>query len=348
MQRYQPKTGLLLVNLGTPDSPNPSDVRRYLREFLSDPRVIDISDAARSMLLNFVILPFRPRKSAEAYQKIWTGRGSPLLFHSQDLTHKVRKRLASENVTVELAMRYGNPSIGAALDAFRVRAVDRIVVFPLYPQYAVSSTGSTIEAVAKAVGERWITPYLQIVPPFYDHPSFIDAVAKEARPVLEQGDWQRVMFSYHGLPERHLKKGDDSGQVCLLRDDCCATIGDENRSCYRAQCVETTRLLGDALQIPAEKRVLCFQSRLGRTPWIKPYTDELLTALPKQGVKRLVVLTPAFVADCLETIEEIGMRAEQDFRAAGGESLLRVPCPNSSDRFADAVLEIAREHTRWL
>lgn len=343
-----PKTALLLINLGTPDSASTKDVRRYLREFLSDPRVIDIPALSRALLLNLVILPFRPRKSAEAYAKVFDERGSPLLYHSQDLTQKVRQRFEQGGVEVELAMRYGNPSIASALDSLQERGVERIVVFPLYPQYATSTTGSTIEGLSRAVSARWTTPFLQFTPPFYDHPAFVEAVAAQARPVLSEGSWDRVLFSYHGLPERHLHKGDISGEHCLQREDCCAEISAVNRGCYRAQCVATTRALGEALGLPEEKRVLCFQSRLGRTPWIKPYAEDVLAELAEQGVKRLAVLTPAFVADCLETIEEIGMRAKEDWLQSGGEAFELIPCVNASDAWADGVVAIARTHSRWL
>lgn len=343
-----PTTALLLINLGTPDSAQVGDVRRYLREFLSDPRVIDINAFSRALLLNLVILPFRPRKSAEAYAKVFDQRGSPLLYHSEDLTQKVRERLATQGVEVELAMRYGNPSISSALDRLQARGVERIIVFPLYPQYATSTTGSTIEAVSAAVGARWVAPYLQFVPAFYDHPAFIAAAAAQARPILEGQSWDRVLFSYHGLPERHLHKGDATAAHCLVKEGCCDTISAVNRGCYRAQCVATTRALSEALGVPPEKQALCFQSRLGRTPWIRPYAEDVLAELVGQGVKRLAVLTPAFTADCLETLEEIGMRAKEDWLAAGGEAFALARCVNASDLWADAVIAIARDHSRWL
>jgi ferrochelatase len=340
-------SGLLLVNLGTPDDPSTSSVRRYLRQFLSDPRVIDIEPWRRKLLLNLVILPFRPRKSAEAYRKIWTERGSPLLFHGQDLAAKVRAKLpASTRVT--LAMRYGKPSISEALDRLEAAGVDRIVVFPLYPQYSSAATGSTLEAVFNEAARRNHTPSLQVVPPFYAHPSFLEAVARVARPVLEDGRWERVLFSYHGLPERQIRKSDASKSHCLSGEECCERITEVNRNCYRAQCHATTQALGDLLGILPEKRILCFQSRLGRSPWIRPFTDEVVVGLARSGVKRVVVLSPAFVADCLETIEELGMRAAESFRAHGGEELRLVPCVNATDAWAEAVIEIARETSGWI
>jgi ferrochelatase len=340
-------TGLLLVNLGTPDSPKTSDVRPYLREFLSDPRVIDIPPLLRFLLLNLVILPFRPRKSAEAYEKIWTERGSPLLFHGLDLAEKVQKRLG-DGCVVELAMRYGRPSIAAALARMQAKGVDRIVVFPLFPQYSSAATGSALEKVFAEAGQLWNTPYLSVVPPFYEHPAFIDALARVARRAMDGGRAEVVLFSFHGLPERHCTKSDTSGAHCLETADCCDRIVEANRHCYRAQCFATARALGDRLGLPEAQRVVCFQSRLGRTPWIRPYTDEVIVDLARRGVKRAAMLSPAFVADCLETIEELGIRASESFRAEGGEELRLVPSVNAEDDWADGVVVIARESSPWI
>lgn len=341
------KTGLLLINLGTPNSPKPEDVRPYLDEFLSDPRVLDMPAWRRWLVLHLLILPFRPKASGEAYEKIWTERGSPLLFHSQDLTRKVQDRLG-EHVHVDLAMRYGRPSIPEVLARFRSVGIDRIVVFPLYPQYSSAATGSSIEKVLRHVAGEWNTPYVHVVPPFYDHPAFLDACARLARPVLDEAAPERVIFSFHGLPERHCIKSDASGAHCLKTPDCCEVIVDANRSCYRAQCFATARGLADLLGIPVEKRIVCFQSRLGRTPWIRPYTDEVVVGLAREGVKRAVILSPAFVADCLETIEELGIRAVASFRENGGQSLALVPAVNSTDAWADAVVTLSREASAWL
>ncbi|MBK8480872.1 MAG: ferrochelatase [Proteobacteria bacterium] len=342
MSSLKARKGLLLVNLGTPDSPSVADVRRYLRQFLWDPRVIDRPAWQRWLILNLLILPRRPRRSAAAYAKIWTAEGSPLLAHSRALTRAVQTRLGDE-VSVALGMRYGNPSIASALAQLRAAGADRVVVLPLYPQYSSAATGSSVEAVMRAAASDWNTSWLHIVPPFYEHPSFIAAFAAGARPVLEAARPQRVLFSFHGLPERHCCKSDVSGQHCLAHADCCTTIGSSNRYCYRAQCFATMRALGAALDIAEEARVICFQSRLGREAWIRPYTDQILAELPRQGIERVVVLTPAFVADCLETVEEIGMRGVEAFRAAGGRELVLAPCPNASAAWADAVVRIARE-----
>jgi ferrochelatase len=341
------KSGLLLINLGTPASPRPADVRRYLREFLSDPRVLDLPPLERALVLNLFILPFRPRRSGAAYAQIWSPDGSPLLFHSESLARKVRARLG-ERVQVELAMRYGQPSIGSALSRLRAEGVDRIVAFPLYPQYSSAATGSSVEEVFRCAARLWNVPSLQIVPAFYDHPAFLDACAAVARPHLEELRPERVFFSFHGLPERQVRKGDDTGSHCLERDDCCARIGTANRNCYRAQCCSTARLLAERLGVPEERRIVCFQSRLLRDPWIRPYTDELLAAEARAGGRKALILSPAFVADCLETLEELAIRGVQTWKRNGGETLRVVPCLNADDRWVEALLTIARETTSWL
>jgi len=339
--------GLLLVNLGTPASPRPADVRRYLREFLMDPRVFDLPTWRRWLLVHLLILPFRPRASGHAYAQIWTSEGSPLLTHTRALAAKVAARLGPD-LHVEVAMRYGQPSIASALDRLRKRGVDRVVVFSLYPQYSSAATGSVIEKVALEAGRCWNTPYLHVIPPFYDHPGFIHACAEAARPVLEESAPDKVFLSFHGLPERHVTRSDATGAHCLRRDDCCARIVEANRHCYRAQCFATARLLGDALGVPESRRIVCFQSRLGRTPWIRPHTDELLVAEARAGARSAVVLCPAFVADCLETLEEIGIRGRRAWIESGGERLALAPAVNASDAWADAIVTIARENTRWL
>lgn len=337
-------TGLLLLNLGTPDAPTPGDVRRYLREFLSDPRVLDINPVGRALLLNLIILPTRPRKSAHAYQQVWDAqRGSPLMYHSKDLAAGVAAALG-EGWRVELGMRYGNPSIPDALARLRAASVDRIVVLPLFPQYASSSTGTGVARVMELAAQDWNVPWIDVVPPFYDEPGFIEAFAAVAGPRLEAFAPDHVLFSYHGLPERHVRKSDPTGAHCLARPDCCATLVDANRSCYRAQCFATTRALAARLGLAAERHTVCFQSRLGRTKWIEPYTDVVLDELAARGVKRLAVLCPAFVADCLETLEEIGMRAREQFRARGGEDLALVPSLNATQPWVDAVAAMARRH----
>ena len=333
--------GLLLSNLGTPDDPSPGSVRRYLREFLSDPRVLDIGAVGRWALLNFIILPTRPKKSAEAYAKVWTERGSPLLAYSLELKDAMQAKLGDAWM-VELGMRYGKPSLAEALARFSARGVDRIVFAPLYPQYASSSTGSSVEALYQLASARWVTPSIATLPAFYDDAGFVRAFAAVGRPVIEEARPDHVLFSYHGLPERQVMKSDDTGQHCLKSERCCEQIVVANRNCYRAQCYATTRALVSELGLSVPHTV-SFQSRLGRTPWIKPYTDFVMPELAKQGVRRLAVFCPAFVADCLETLEEIGLRAKRDWSALGGESLTLVPSLNATPAWVDALVHLVRK-----
>jgi ferrochelatase len=312
-----------------------------------DPRVIDIAAWKRSLIVNLFILPFRPKQSAEAYSQIWTDEGSPLLVHGLALADRVRARLGS-GIQVELAMRYGKPSIATALARFRESGVQRIVVFPLYPQYSSATTGSTIERVFEEAGRQWNTPFLQVAPPFYEHAAFLEAAAGAARPVIERVRPEKVFMSFHGLPERQILKGDESGRHCLTGPDCCGSIGDMNRDCYRAQCFATARSLAERLELDPDRQVVCFQSRLGRDPWIRPYTEEVLVEHARQGCKRAVILSPAFVADCLETLEELGIRGAELWKQHGGELLELAPAPNADDEWADAVVTIARESSRWL
>ncbi len=334
-------SGVLLVNLGTPAAPRTREVRRYLREFLSDPRVIDIAAPLRFLLVNGVIAPFRAPKSARAYAQIWGARGSPLLFNSLDLRDRLRERLP---VPVELAMRYGQPSIAAGLEALASAGCERVVVAPLYPQYASSSTGSSLQEAFFQASGRWKTSCIDALPAFYADARFLDAVAALGRPVLAEFRPEHVLFSYHGLPERHCTKTDTSGRHCLKRADCCARIVEANKNCYRAQCFATTRGLRERLGLDDSRSTITFQSRLGRTPWIRPFTDEELVRLAQRGVKRLAVFSPSFVADCLETLEEIGIRARADFRAAGGEELVLVPSLNAHPLWVAGLSAMLAQH----
>ncbi|AKF80163.1 ferrochelatase [Myxococcus fulvus] len=336
------KPGLLLVNLGTPDAPHSGPVRRYLREFLSDPRVVDIHPVGRWMLLNLIILPTRPAKSAEAYRKVWMPEGSPLLVYSRALEVAVREKLGHE-YDVALAMRYGSPSIPDTVAAMRARGVSDFTVLPLYPQEATSSSASSLARVYEVLSSGWDVPNVRAVPAFHGHPSFLDAFAQVARPVIAEARADHVLFSYHGVPERHVRKTDTSGQHCFASAGCCDALTDANRHCYRAQCFATTRGIVERLGLAQGGFSVSFQSRLGRTPWVKPYTDLVLPELAKQGVKRLAVMCPSFVADCLETLEEVGMRAREQFVEAGGESLTLVPSLNAHPAWVDAVVRMVRE-----
>jgi ferrochelatase len=337
-------TGLLLLNLGTPDAPTTPAVRRYLAEFLADPRVIDIHPVARWLLLHAIILRTRPAKSAHAYRAIWHAeRGSPLLYHSRDLATAVAAQLGTD-WHVELAMRYGSPSIANALAALRVAAVDRIVVLPLFPQYAASSTATAVARVMELVGGGWDVAPLEIVPAFHADPQFLSAWVDVARPALDMARPDHVLLSFHGLPVRHMEKSDASGSHCLRTPDCCDQLAAANRTCYRAQCFATARALTDRLGLTPDRATVCFQSRLGRTPWIEPFTDVVIDKLARAGTKRLAVLCPAFVADCLETVEEIGIRARDQFKAAGGEDLVLVPSLNATPAWVTAVAALAERH----
>jgi ferrochelatase len=340
------KEGVLLLNLGTPDDVSVRSVRRYLRQFLSDERVLDMPAPIRWMLLNLIILPRRPKVSAEAYETIWREDGSPLKIFTEQLTEAVAEHMG-ESVPVRYAMRYQNPSIESALEAFRDEAVERLYVAPLYPQYASSSTGSCLEELYAQAGKDWNAPSLSVVPPFYDHPAFIEAAAAVARETL--GDltrFDRILMSFHGLPERHVIKCDLSAEGaahCLERENCCDAIIDVNRYCYRAQSYATARSLAAALGLAPERYEVAFQSRLGRTPWIKPYTDERLTQLARDGVERIAVITPSFTADCLETLEEIAIRGREDFIAAGGKELVAVPCVNAHPTWVRGLISLLAE-----
>ncbi|MDP2310162.1 MAG: ferrochelatase [Pseudomonadota bacterium] len=319
---------MLLINLGTPDAPETAEVRRYLGQFLMDARVIDIPTPARWILVNLLITPTRAPKSAKAYRAIWRKDGSPLLVYSRALSAAVEKELGQP---VTLAMRYGNPSIEAALEA--LGEVDRLVVVPLYPQYASSSTGTALEALFAALSRRAFVPPVSVMPPFFDDPGFLDAQAALARPLVDGAD--HVLFSYHSLPERHIR---DASPGCELTTRCCLPpSGRVPPSCYRAQCLATTRGLVSRLGLAEGAFSESFQSRLGREEWLKPTTDKVVPELARRGVKRLAVLCPSFVADCLETLEEIGVRARDEFLAAGGEELRLVPCVNDDPTWAAAL-----------
>lgn len=338
-------TALLLVNLGTPDSPSVPDVRRYLREFLMDPYVLDINALGRWALVHGIILPFRPKKSAEAYSSIWTERGSPLRFHTEDLATGVRAKVKTEGLDLEVAwgMRYGNPSSTEALEDLYRRGHREILVLPLYPQYALSSTETGIQQLKSFSSTLDGNLSLTFVPPFYSHAGFLEAEAAVIKRHLDEHQPDFLLMSYHGLPVRHVQKTAKPEAQCSISKDCCAQITEYNSNCYRAQCYETSRQILKRVQWPDEKSLTTFQSRLGRTPWIQPYTDVGLPKLAQAGVKNLAVACPAFVADCLETLEEIGDRAQHDFVAAGGKSLRLIPSLNSEPIWVDGVVKIARD-----
>lgn len=335
--------GILLSNLGTPEAPTTAAVRRYLRQFLTDPRVIDIPWLPRQLLVNCVIAPFRAPHSARAYASIWSPEGSPLMVHSCALGAEVANRLGPD-YRVALGMRYGNPSIENAFGWLASEGCREIRLVPLYPHEAEATTGST-RAEFERVAHR-IAPDLpfSIAPPFPELPGFVEAQTALARDILAKSpsENRHVLLSYHGLPERHVLRGDPSGVHCLVGSNCCDSLSDRNRHCYRAQCHATSRALARALDIAPGEWSTSFQSRLGRIPWIGPHTDAVVRELAEKGVRNLVVLTPSFVAECLETLEEIGQGQRRQFLSLGGESFALVPCVNRHPLWVDAVVGMAR------
>jgi ferrochelatase len=331
--------GILLVNLGTPDSPAVADVRRYLNEFLMDARVIDLPWPLRRLLVSAVILPFRPKPTAHAYSQIWDavgpGTGSPLLHYSRALHASVANGL---NVRCELAMRYGEPSIASAVAALRRAGVDDLLLVPLYPQFATSTWTTSEARVRKLAGDAMRVTTL---PPFFAREEYIAALAASVRESLPEA-WDHLLFSYHGLPEQHITDADPTGKHCLRSVDCCATPSPAHATCYRHQCYRTSVMVAEALGLDPEQWSVSFQSRLGRQKWLTPYTDRLLAELPGRGVQRLVVVCPAFVADNLETLEEIGIRGREAFLAAGGHELTLVPCLNDRRDWIEALTEWCR------
>ncbi len=337
------KTGILISNLGTPDAPETAPVRRYLAQFLMDPAVVDIPAIARWLLVHGIILRTRPSKSAEAYKKIWTERGSPLLFHTLDLADRVREIVGGET-PVAVGMRYGNPSIEKAVDELVARGVERIVFLPLYPQYSLAATHSSVEEFKRVIRLKAPSLPVSIVEDFWSNEGFLESFVELGRPLLQSHAFDHVLFSFHGIPERHVIKVDASGgQHCLKSVDCCERITQANAKCYRAQSFQTAHQLAARLGLARDRYTVSFQSRLGRTPWIKPYTDFVLDELVEKGVKRLIVYSPSFTADCLETIEEIAMRGREQFVERGGEELWLVPSLNSSPSWVRSVTAMATE-----
>jgi ferrochelatase len=328
---------VLLVNLGSPDSTAVGDVRRYLNEFLMDGRVIDTPWLLRRFIVGMILLN-RPKESAHAYEKIWTKEGSPLVVTSRNVCVKLQERVT---VPVELAMRYQNPSIAGALRKLADQNTDETFLIPLFPHYAMSSYETAVVRVRQLA--RKIAPGMKIVvqPPYGDAPDYIAALAASAANHLEAG-YDHLLFSFHGIPERHLRRSDPTGSHCLAKPDCCETASPAHATCYRAQCFKTVAAFVKLAGVPAGKFSVSFQSRLGRDPWLKPYTDFELAELPKRGVKRLLVICPAFVSDCLETLEEIGLRGRETFSSAGGETFAQIPCLNEHPLWIAALEKMVR------
>ncbi|WNB18112.1 ferrochelatase [Marivirga arenosa] len=312
----QGKTGVLLVNLGTPDSTKTGDVRKYLREFLMDKRVIDFPFIFRWMLVNLIIAPFRAPKSAKEYRKLWVERGSPLKFYGEDVAKMLQEEL-DDNYVVALGMRYQSPSIKSALEELRNQKVAKIIVIPLFPQYASATSGSVHDKVMEIVQKWQIIPQINFISTFVEEPGFYKTFAKIGKRHLDKHQYDHVIFSYHGLPERQIRKG-SVDNYCKL-GSCCNAYHDKNRFCYRAQCFQTSRLIAKELNLSEDDYTVTFQSRLGNDPWIKPYTDDVLKDLAKEGKKSVLAYSPAFVADCLETTIEVGEEFKEEFEEAGGE-----------------------------
>ena len=315
--------GILLVNLGSPDSPSAPDVRRYLNEFLMDGRVIDTPWPVRRFVVGLILIK-RPAESGHAYEKIWTKDGSPLVVTSKRVRAALQSRVS---VPVELAMRYQNPPIEFGVKSLAAKGVKDVLLIPLFPHYAMSSYETAVVRVQEVAARHAPQMKITVQPPYYDAPDFIAALVASTADFLKQ-DYDHLLFSYHGIPERHLRKSDTTGCHCLKVENCCEVPSPAHATCYRAQCFATTAAFVKLAGVPKEKYSVSFQSRLGKDPWLKPYTDYELVRLAQEGKKKMMVICPAFVSDCLETIEEIGMRGCEDFMKASGKEYTRIPCLN--------------------
>lgn len=336
------RRAILLANLGSPDKPETADVRRYLNQFLMDRHVIQLPWILRRMIVSLFVLPTRPKASAEAYRSIWWPEGSPLIVLSEQLQTALQKQL---DMPVSLAMRYGNPSIEHALtEIARDPDIEEVVYMPLYPHFADSTITTSVEAAREVIDRHQLKFSLKVLQPFYDNPDYIQALVEQTRPYL-QTDYDHLVFSYHGLPESHLTKR-DPGQHCLQRADCCQVANPAHATCYRHQVMETTRAFVNAAGVPSDKYSVAFQSRLGRQKWLDPNTEDTLIELAKAGKKNVLVMCPAFVTDCLETLEEIAMQGEEAFKQAGGEKLTLVPCLNTHPAWVQVLADWAQQDYR--
>ena len=325
--------GVLLVNLGSPNSTSVKDVRAYLDEFLMDPRVIDLPYLSRAFLVKGIILRTRPKRSAEAYRKVWTAEGSPLIVHTRHLREKVQQ---GTDIPVAMAMRYGKPSIALAIESLYKQGVRELLLIPLYPQYAMSTTETISVLTEKIIRKHYKDMSLSELPPFYNNPEYIKVLATSIREHHKEDEY--LLFSYHGVPERHIYKSDITKEHCQLNDVCCNTLSPAHQYCYRHQCFALTESIARELQLTPAQYGTSFQSRLGRDPWLQPYTDATLATLPEKGIKRLAVVTPAFVADCLETLEEIAMEGRETYLEHGGTHYNYIPCLNDREDWAKTLL----------
>ena len=333
----QVKRGIILMNLGSPETTSVKDVRAYLSEFLMDGRVIDSPYLLRAILVKGIITPFRAPKSAEAYRQIWTKEGSPLVAITLQLQKELEQQI-SEPVAV--AMRYGNPTMQSAYDRLLSQhpGIEEVVLLPMYPHYAMSSYETAVEH-AKDIHKKGKYPFrITTIPPFYNHPAYIAALAESIKPYLNGKS--HLLFSYHSIPERHILKSDVTGTHCLKSEDCCTTYSPAHNYCYRHQCFVTMRLVTELLGIPADKYSISFQSKLGRAEWLKPSTTLRMEQMPAEGIKDLLVICPSFVSDCLETLEEIAIREKENFLNAGGETFTFIPCMNTQPQWIKAIIQL--------
>ena len=328
--------GALIVNLGSPNSTSTRDVRNYLDEFLMDKRVIDSPYLLRAFVVKGIILNTRPKKSAAAYKKIWWDEGSPLIVLSNRLHEKVKKETT---IPVELAMRYGKPSIKKGINALIEQGVREILLIPLYPQFAMATSETIIVKAQELIRRNDPSVKLTSFPAFYKDPDYISALSNSIKKVLKAQKWDHLLFSYHGVPERHIRKSDITKSHCKIDGSCCITPSPAHEFCYRHQCYETTRAVVEQLGLEQGTYSSSFQSRLGRDPWLQPYTDQTIENFAKDGIKNLAVVTPAFVSDCLETLEEIGMEAKMDFIENGGEHFITIPCLNDDDAWVKTLVK---------
>ncbi|MBZ5858585.1 ferrochelatase [Flavihumibacter profundi] len=329
------KRGIVLMNLGSPDSTSVKDVRKYLAEFLMDERVIDMSYIARLLLVRGIIVPFRAPKSAKAYKSIWTKEGSPLIVITRHLQEALQAQVSAP---VVIAMRYGSPSPKEAFDELMRRdpEIEEVIAVPMYPHYAMSSYETAVE-YANEVHAKGKYPFkLEMVPPFYQQPDYLDALAESMAPYLQQ-DYDHIVFSYHGIPERHVQKTDITGSHCLKVENCCSVDSAAHATCYKHQCLVTMKKIAGRLNIPESKYSFSFQSRLGRDEWLKPYTVKRLEEMPNEGIKKLLVVCPAFVSDCLETLEEMAVEGKEVFLHAGGEEFTLIPCMNVHPKWVETL-----------
>ncbi|MFM7636484.1 MAG: ferrochelatase [Crocinitomicaceae bacterium] len=336
------KIGVLLIQLGTPDSPKTSDVRRYLTEFLNDPRVIDIPWLARKILVNGIIVPFRAPKSAKIYKELWEHANgiSPLLSYTKSVQEKIQVAFDSENVTIEMAMRYQNPSMESVLERMRLANYDKIIILPLFPQYASASTGSAIEKAMGIIKKWWVIPEISIISQFWDNKGYIDSIVERASS-FDFKEYDHILFSYHGLPERQVDKVYEGTDLCGDQP-CESEVNEKNKFCYKATSFATTKLIATKLNLPESSYTVCFQSRLDKK-WLTPFSDKVVEEWAKKGAKKLLVFSPAFVADCLETIIEIGTEYQEIFEEHGGEKVQLVPSSNDHPLFVEGLVQLIRE-----